>query len=120
MVQGASAILFGQFFTICAHHQRCVHTQCALQQNLSRRVVGQIDSTHTVCDALRGVIHHYPQLVGKAAIGALQDEVPYLAGNVLLLQAESPVLPLDVMRLNFASVTDIGAKLHLDAVKPLN
>ena len=69
--------------------------QLALQQNLARRVVGQVFAPHHIGDALRRVIHHHCELVSKAAIGAFEHKVAHLGGNILLLGAEPAVLPAD-------------------------
>ena len=62
-------------------HQRRVQVarrrqaERALQQDLARRVVGQVLAAHDVGDALRGVVDHHRQLVGPQAVGAPQHEV---------------------------------------------
>ena len=82
-------------------HQRRVQVarrgqrQRALQQDLARRVVGQVLAAHHVGDALLGVVHHHGQLVGEQAVGALEHEVAHLLRHVLLLFAEPAVGPAD-------------------------
>ena len=100
-VERRGAGLFGEFFALRVAHQRRVQVarrgqaQLALQQNLARRVVGQVFAPHHIGDALRRVIHHHCELVSKAAIGAFEHKVAHLGRNILLLGAEPAVLPAD-------------------------
>jgi cobalamin biosynthesis protein CbiG len=71
----------------------------ALQQDLARRVVGQVLAAHHVGDALRRVVDHHRQLVGGLAVGAAQHEVADLVRHVLLLRPEPAVAPVDRHRL---------------------
>ena len=89
--------------SLCAvvrQHQRRVQVarrrqaQRALQQDLARRVVGQVRAAHDVSDALRRVVDDHGQLVGPQPVGALQHEVADLVRHVLLLRAQPAVGPL--------------------------
>jgi hypothetical protein len=67
----------------------------ALQQDLARRVVGQVGAAHDVAHALRGVVHHHGQLVGPQPVGAAQHEVADFGLHVLPLRTEPAVLPFE-------------------------
>ena len=98
-IQRLCTVLFGKLLAVVAAHQGRVqvaggwHAQGALQQDLARRVVGQVFAAHHVRDALVCIVHHHGQLVGPQAIGAAQHKVAHLTGHVLVLRAPSPVLP---------------------------
>ena len=100
-VQRPGAILFGEFFTVGIQHQRCVQVmrlkkpEGLLQQNLPGGVVGQVFAPHHMRYALRGVVDHHGQLVGKQAIGPLEDKVAHFGLDVLLLVAQPAVKPVD-------------------------
>ena len=49
-------------------------------------------------DALRRVVHHHCELVGKAAVRALEYKVAHLGGNVLLLDEPSNDLDVETLR----------------------
>jgi hypothetical protein len=67
-----------------------------LQQDLARRVVGQVLAAHDVGDALRGVVHHHGQLVGpQGRRRACRTKSPTFGCHVLLLRAQAAVLPGD-------------------------
>ena len=66
-----------------------------LQQDLARRVVGQVLAAHDVGDALLGIVDHHRELVGPQAVGAPQHEVTDLVRHVLALWAEAPVNPIN-------------------------
>ena len=78
-------------FLCCEVHEPGVG---ALQQDLARRVVGQVFAAHDVGDALRGVVHHHGQLVGPQAVGPAQHEVTHGLGHVLLLRSQTAVMPV--------------------------
>ena len=93
-------MLLGQFFAIRAAHQRRVqvaqrgYAQRVLQQDLARRVVGQVFATHHVGDALGGVIDHHRQLIRPQAISAAQHKVAHGVADVLLLRTQAAVVPV--------------------------
>src|SRR5262249_22177268 len=62
-----------------------------LQINLARRRVEQVGAAHDIGDPLRGVVHHYGELVRVEAVGAPEDEVAHVALQALRLRALRPV-----------------------------
>ncbi len=70
--------------------------QVALQQDLSRRVVGQVFAANDVRDTLRRVVHHNGQLVRKQAVCAQYNEIANLARDMLLLGSQAAVCPLQM------------------------
>ena len=91
----------GQLVAVGVQHQGQVQVarggqaQRALQQDLARSGVEQVGAADDVGDALVGVIHHHRQLVGPVAVGATQDEVADLGGQVLLVAPLQAIVEAD-------------------------
>ena len=99
-VQGRAPVCFDSFSPF-AQHQRRVQVarrrqaELALQQDLPRRVAGQVFAADDVADALRRIVDDDRQLVGEDAVGAAQHEVADAGGDFLALPAEPTVVPDD-------------------------
>ena len=65
--------------------------EAALQPDLARGGHEQILPAHDVGDALFGVVGHHGELVGPQAVGAQEDEIADVAGEVLYITADDAV-----------------------------
>ena len=90
-IQCLRAVLLGQLFSIRTQYQRAVQvlwlrqTEGALQQDLTRGVVGQVLPAHDVGDALSCIIYHHSQLVGPQAVCPFKHKVADLGADILAL-----------------------------------
>ncbi len=60
--------------------------------NLARRVPQQVGPAHDVGDALKGIVHHHRQLIGKQPVGPLDDKIAHFARQILLQVAVNAVV----------------------------
>ena len=63
-----------------------------LQQDLARRGIEQVGTTHDLGDALRGIVHDHRQLVGPQPVGAAQHEIANFGIDTLLDMAADRVI----------------------------
>src|SRR5204862_2025282 len=63
--------------------------------DLAGGAVGEVLAADDVADALLAVVDDDRELIGEDAVGTLQHEIADLAGDVLVLGAESAIEPVD-------------------------
>ena len=109
-------MLFGELFSVFHADQRRVQiarlgqTQGVLQRDLARGVVGQVFAAHHIGDALLAIVDDHGQLVGPEPVRSAQHKVAHAGKQVLLLGAQTLVLPVQHGALAFqARVPDCYA-----------
>ena len=95
------AVLLAEFVAVGIESHRQVRiarrrqAEHSLQVDLARRRVEQIAAAHHLGDALLGVVDDDRQLVGEQAISAVDDKIPDITRQALVMAALNRIFEAD-------------------------